>query len=120
VDIRDDLKYIYLNKINLALKSSFQTKAGVGTSEALKVMRSLHSDFQRCDHKISEVFVKTRSDGWVVGRHAIETQREYFVVLEDVLNNEFSDVHGKILFAPKAYLKVFVRHCERFRQEFSE
>eukprot|EP00475_Leptophrys_vorax_P025304 TRINITY_DN3542_c0_g1_i1.p1 TRINITY_DN3542_c0_g1~~TRINITY_DN3542_c0_g1_i1.p1 ORF type:complete len:342 (+),score=87.78 TRINITY_DN3542_c0_g1_i1:1-1026(+) len=92
----DELRYVYLNKINLALKSSVQTKNTVLTSEAVKVMRSLHKDFDRCEHRISEVCVKTRTDGWVVGRHASETHREYFIVMEDVLNNEFSDVHDAV------------------------
>lgn len=93
------------------------------TMETIRIIRDLHRDFNtpsfkrkavaaqsalsrptptppHLQHSIlnegcTEVCVKTRSHGWVIGRRATQSHREFFLLLEDKIGN-LAEIQGQI------------------------
>lgn len=43
----ESFRFLYFNHMNLALKASLSTKGNPLTTEVIKVLRSIHADFQK-------------------------------------------------------------------------
>ena len=82
--------------MNLALKSSLYNKNSPLSVETIKVLRSMHSDFQNKSNPVSEIIVKTRNDGWVIGRRSTQTNREFFVLLDDMKTNDITNITSEV------------------------
>ena len=76
-------RFLYFNHMNLALKTSLSSKTAPLTLEVIKVLRSIHDEFLRSPAAPNEICVRTRSDGWVIGRKSTATSREFFVLLDE-------------------------------------
>jgi len=90
----DPFRFLYFNHMNLALKTALNSKGGPQlTMETIKLIRNIHSDFSTTSFKkkkvmeskagVCEVIIRTRSNGWVVGRRANQSHREFFVLIDD-------------------------------------
>lgn len=91
---RQAFRFLYFNHMNLALKPSLNTKNSPLTMEAINLIRNIHNDFSRAwesgDGKETgptEICVKTRTNGWVVGRRGTQSHREFFVLLDESVGN---------------------------------
>ena len=76
----DQFKYIYFNRMNLALKTSLRHKGADVSPAVMKVLSAMHEQFAHPTDAIGEVIVKTVSDVWVVGRCSEE--REFYLVFD--------------------------------------
>lgn len=80
---QDNFSVLYFNHMNLAFKPSLRCSPAK-LVETMKLVRLIHADFAATGKDgPTEVFVKTKQDGWVVGRRAKECRREFFMIVED-------------------------------------
>jgi hypothetical protein len=45
-DQEDPLRFLYFNRVNLALKHSYKPRSPSLSNEVIKIMQSIHKDFQ--------------------------------------------------------------------------
>jgi len=76
----DQYKYIYFNRMNLALKTSLTHKGSDVPPVVMKVLSAMHEQFVHPTDAISEVLVKTVNDIWIVGRCTEE--REFYLIFD--------------------------------------
>jgi len=75
-----EFRFVYFNRMNLALKVSAGAAARLTASrEFMRQLCSMHREFQ-LQPDVREVCVKTAEDFWIVGRRAGE--REFFLLLD--------------------------------------
>lgn len=110
--------------MNLALKTSLDIKTAPLSMATIRLIRSIHADFAEyvtsfadvmltdvvCYAAVScsafrskanrstatEVCAKTADNGWVVGRRAAQSHRQFFVLVDDKVGS-LSDIQGSIL-----------------------
>ena len=96
--------------MNLALKTSLSSKSAPLTVEVIKVLRAMHADFIRAGadaHAPTEVCVRTRADGWVIGRRSTQTSREFFVLLDERAG-ELTDVSARVDRLAAEHFNIFI------------
>ena len=76
----DQFKYIYFNRMNLALKTSLRHKGADVSPAVMRVLSAMHEQFAHPTDAIGEVIVKTVSDVWLVGRCSEE--REFYLIFD--------------------------------------
>ena len=76
----DQFKYIYFNRMNLALKTSLRHKGADVSPAVMKVLCAMHEQFAHPTDAIGEVIVKTVGDVWLVGRCSEE--REFYLIFD--------------------------------------
>jgi hypothetical protein len=106
----DSFRFLYFNHMNLALKTSLSSKSAPLTVEVIKVLRAMHADFIRAGadaHAPTEVCVRTRADGWVIGRRSTQTSREFFVLLDERAG-ELTDVSARVDRLAAEHFNIFI------------
>ena len=101
----DPHRYIYFNRLNLAVKCSLRGDKGGGarpgaaagalrlsSSRLNVVLNRMHADLASGDTR--EIALKTASDGWLVGR--LSGAREFYMLFDAKYTN-FSEVHQEVL-----------------------
>lgn len=78
----DPFRFLYWNRVNLALKSSISSKGNPVPLTLFQAMQGIHDNFNYPNSESHQVYLKTRNDGWVVGKFGRETQREYFLLVD--------------------------------------
>eukprot|EP00002_Diphylleia_rotans_P025803 TRINITY_DN5120_c0_g1_i1.p1 TRINITY_DN5120_c0_g1~~TRINITY_DN5120_c0_g1_i1.p1 ORF type:complete len:443 (+),score=90.32 TRINITY_DN5120_c0_g1_i1:48-1376(+) len=76
-------RYLYFNHMNLAFKSSF--KKGQLSQEFIRLLNQMHDEFESKRDTVSEICVKTSTEGWIVGRKS--DYREFYVVFDQKKGN---------------------------------
>ena len=84
----EQFKFVYFNRMNLALKTSLVRRGTDTTPAVMKVLASMHEQFVHPTDGITEVLVKTVSDVWVVGRCSEE--REFYIVFDKSKDKDVS------------------------------
>jgi len=110
----DQFRFLYFNHMNLALKTSLSAKSSPLNMDTIRLIRSIHADFITSQSKrhdsyaTSEVCVKTKTSGWVVGRRANQSQREFFVLIDEKIGN-LSDIQEEVDRLAKIYFyNIFI------------
>lgn len=67
----------------------------------------MHHDF--IAKTISESIVRTRSDGWVVGRCATQTNREFFVLIDGVGGSDISEISAEVDRLAASNFNIFIQ-----------
>jgi len=154
--LEDSFIFLYFNHMNLALKTTLNTKQARLTMETIKLIRRIHHEFKTtgswakgatasgpasngveqkdCEgesnsvvlqeeqlmslgkprkswrsYGISEMCVKTRSNGWVVGRRATQSHREFFVLVDDRAGSSLTDIQEEVEKLTKTYFyNIFI------------
>jgi hypothetical protein len=112
----DPYRFLYFNHMNLALKTSLDIKTAPLSMATIRLIRSIHADFAEYEYSSSflgahlpcarsafrskasrstatEVCARTAENGWVVGRRAAQSHREFFVLVDDKVGS-LSDIQG--------------------------
>lgn len=76
----EQFKYVYFNRMNLALKTSLRRKGADLSPAVMRVLAAMHEQFAHPSDAIGEVIVKTVSDVWLVGRCSEE--REFYLIFD--------------------------------------
>jgi len=76
----EQFKYIYFNRMNLALKTSLVHKGSDITPVIMKMLSAMHEQFIHPTDGICEVLLKTVNDIWIVGRCTEE--REFYLIFD--------------------------------------
>jgi len=76
----EQYKYVYFNRMNLALKTSLVHKGSDVTPIVMKVLSAMHEQFTHPTDNICEVLLKTVNDMWIVGRCTEE--REFYLIFD--------------------------------------
>jgi len=84
----EQYKYIYFNRMNLALKTSLVHKGADITPVVMKVLSGMHEQFIHPTDGISEVLLKTVNDLWIVGRCTEE--REFYLIFDKSKDKELT------------------------------
>lgn len=74
-------KYIYFNRMNLAVKSTVHSERRSGITvqpELLRFLADINEELSQVEES-GELVAKTTSDWWVVGKFS--DQREFYVIL---------------------------------------
>eukprot|EP00455_Lapot_gusevi_P005608 TRINITY_DN12406_c0_g1_i3.p1 TRINITY_DN12406_c0_g1~~TRINITY_DN12406_c0_g1_i3.p1 ORF type:complete len:497 (+),score=115.53 TRINITY_DN12406_c0_g1_i3:65-1492(+) len=100
-------RFLYFNHMNLALKTSLSSKNIPLSLETIKVLRSIHTDFTTNAQSASEVCVRTRNDGWVIGRKSSQTHREFFVLLDEKFG-DLTDVSAEVDRLAAEHFNIFI------------
>ena len=92
-DDEEEFKYVYFNRMNLATKTSLGGRGAV-SGAAMRLMTRVHEDFDEHSERITEMFIKTEDDGWVVGRRS--DSREVYVSFDRKKAN-LIEVNGAVI-----------------------
>ena len=100
-------RFLYYNAMNLAVKCTFDPSSV--TAEALRVMRDMHNAWSRKGGRAAadgscESVVRLRSAGWVVGRKALQSHREFFLLLDDKTAPTLAEVQREMQQLVHSYL----------------
>ena len=90
-----EYRYVYFNHMNLAQKTTMHNKKQnqmCVSPEIIKIICNINADFARANED-GEVFMKTLTDCWVVGRKS--DQRELYVILHQK-NANLIDVNEEV------------------------
>ncbi|KAL0482649.1 vacuolar fusion protein CCZ1 [Acrasis kona] len=96
----DTYKYIYFNHMNLAIKTSLAKKqsillddqhsddsenmilnsSGASVKETLNIIAHAHNEFRKSKDGLKETYMRTKRDGWVVGKYF--GGKEFYIILD--------------------------------------
>jgi len=105
LDDVNNYRFLYFNHMNLALKSSIELSHM--PHDLLRSIRQIHRDF--INSQQHEVCMKIRPHGWIVGRKATQTHREFFVLLDEKLAPSIIEVNKEVdALAKNFFYNVFI------------
>jgi hypothetical protein len=116
--LESKFRFLYFNHMNLALKTSLNSSTSPLSMEAIKIIRTMHADFatksfknkdvSHQDFGPDEVCVKTRNQGWIVGRKATQSHREFFVIVDEGAGN-LADIKSEVDELARSYFyNIFI------------
>ena len=99
--VESDFRFLYYNRMNLALKCTWEGKGGVIAGEVLRVLREMREGMRK-RRGGGESVVKVKGHGWVVGRVALQSQRECYLLLDE-RTLTLADVHREMDTLTRSY-----------------
>ena len=80
--MESDFRFLYYNHMNLALKCAWEGKGGGVAAEVMRVLREMREGMKKRKGG-GESVVRVKGHGWVVGKKAEQSHREFYLLLDE-------------------------------------
>ena len=80
--VESSYRFMYFNQMNLALKCTWESRGGALASEVMRVLREMREGMKKRKGG-GESVVRVKGHGWVVGRCAGASHREFYLLLDE-------------------------------------